>query len=141
MLQVSLVDAQGRIVRQVYGDRVAADALGEPMKQMLIGAPLPHGTQLGDLIDQVRLLCTVYDPKTGTYRVDYTLSIEIAGGLTFLAAMIWMRSTSGARAGCCACPCVHWSRSLYAVRRSASDGVESRRVRGRQRLGGALNPP
>ncbi len=40
VLQVSLVDAQGRIARQVYGDRVAADALGEPLKQMLVGAPL-----------------------------------------------------------------------------------------------------
>ena len=42
VLQVSLVDAEGRIVRQVYGDRPAADALGEPMKQLLVGAPLPQ---------------------------------------------------------------------------------------------------
>jgi protein SCO1/2 len=87
VLQVTLVDAQGRIARQVYGDKVAADALGEPLKQMLAGAPLPPQTQLADLIDRVRLLCTVYDPKTGTYRVDYSLAIEIAGGLTFIFAM------------------------------------------------------
>ena len=87
VLQVSLVDAQGRIARQVYGDRVAADALGEPLKQMLIGAPLPQGIRLDDIIDQVRLLCTVYDPKTGTYRVDYSLAIEFAGGLTFIIAV------------------------------------------------------
>lgn len=86
VLQVSLVDAQGRIVRQVYGDRVAADALGEPMKQMLVGAPLSPSSPLADLIDQVRLLCTVYDPKTGTYRVDYALAWEAAGGLTFILA-------------------------------------------------------
>lgn len=87
VLQVTLVDAQGRVARQVYGDKVAADALGEPLKQMLAGAPLPPQTQLADLIDRVRLLCTVYDPKTGTYRVDYSLAIEIAGGLTFIFAM------------------------------------------------------
>jgi protein SCO1 len=87
VLQVSLVDAGGRVVRQVYGDRVAADALGEPMKQMLVGAPLPQGMRLDDIIDKVRLLCTVYDPKTGTYRVDYSLAIEFAGGLTFIIAM------------------------------------------------------
>jgi protein SCO1 len=57
------------------------------MKQMLIGAPLQQGMRLDDIIDQVRLLCTVYDPKTGTYRVDYSLAIEIAGGLTFIIAM------------------------------------------------------
>jgi protein SCO1/2 len=86
VLQVSLVDGEGRIVRQVYGDRVAADALGEPMKQMLVGAPLSPSSPLADLIDQVRILCTVYDPKTGTYRVDYALAWEAAGGLTFILA-------------------------------------------------------
>jgi protein SCO1/2 len=54
---------------------------------LLIGAPLPQGIRLDDIIDQVRLLCTVYDPQTGTYRVDYSLFIEIAGGLTFIIAM------------------------------------------------------
>ena len=87
VLQVSLVDGQGRIVRQVYGDRPAADALGEPMKQLLVGAPLPQATALETIIDQIRLLCTVYDPKTGTYRVDYGLAIEAAGGLTFIIAV------------------------------------------------------
>ncbi len=86
VLQVSLVDAQGRIVRQVYGDKVPADALGEPMKDLLVGIPLSAATPLDDLIDQVRLLCTVYDPETGTYRVDYSLALEAAGGLTFLIA-------------------------------------------------------
>ncbi len=87
VLQVTLVDAQGRVARQVYGDKPAADALGEPLKQMLTGAPLPPQSQLADLIDRVRLLCTVYDPKTGTYRVDYSLALEIAGGITFIIAM------------------------------------------------------
>jgi protein SCO1/2 len=87
VLQVSLVDGDGRIVRQVYGDRPAADALGEPMKQLLLGAPLREATPLESIVDQVRLLCTVYDPKTGTYRVDYSLAIEAAGGLTFIIAV------------------------------------------------------
>ena len=87
VLQVSLVDAQGRIVRQVYGDRVPADALGEPMKQLLVGAPLSAATPLADILAQVRLLCTVYDPKTGTYRVDYSLALEAAGGLVFIVGM------------------------------------------------------
>jgi protein SCO1/2 len=87
VLQVSLVDAQGRIVRQVYGDKPAADALGEPLRQLLIGAPLSQGLRVEDLIDRVRLLCTVYDPKTGSYRVDYRIAIEAAGGLTFILAI------------------------------------------------------
>ena len=87
VLQLSLVDAQGRIVRQVYGDRVAADALGEPLKQLLIGAPLPQRIRLDDVIGQIRLLCTVYDPETGSYRVDYALALEAAGGLSFVLAV------------------------------------------------------
>lgn len=87
VLQVSLVDAQGRIVRQVYGEKPAADALGEPMKQLLLGAPLPQGLSLQALVDEVRLLCTVYDPETGAYRVDYRIAIEAAGGLTFILAI------------------------------------------------------
>lgn len=87
VLQLSLVDGQGRIVRQIYGDRVDADALGEPMKQLLVGAPLSAATPLADILAQVRLLCTVYDPKTGTYRVDYSLALEVSGGLIFILSM------------------------------------------------------
>ena len=91
VLQVSLLDAEGRIVKQVYGDRVAADLLGEPMKQLLAGAPLPPRMQLDDLIDRIRILCTVYDPETGAYRVDYRILWEAAGGLTFvLAVFVYM---------------------------------------------------
>jgi protein SCO1/2 len=88
VLQVTLIDAQGRIVRQVYGGEVPADALGEPLKQLLGGAPLPPKLRLADIVDRVRILCTVYDPRTGAYRVDYSLALEVAGGLTFLAAML-----------------------------------------------------
>ena len=31
----------------------------------------------------------VYDPETGTYRYNYGLILEIAGGVTFALAMIW----------------------------------------------------
>ena len=40
------------------------------------------------LFERVRLVCTVYDAKTGNYRVDYTLPIQIAGGLTFFVVMM-----------------------------------------------------
>ena len=88
LLQVSLLDADGRIVRQVYGDSVAADAIGEPLQQLLNGAPLSAPGPLAQLLDRVRLLCTVYDPATGTYRVDYSLALEIAGGATFMLVML-----------------------------------------------------
>lgn len=89
MLTVSVLDAQGRIATQVYGERLTRDQLGEPLRLMLRDAPMPAGMPLADLIERVRILCTVYDPETGTYRYDYALFIEIAGGLTFALAMAW----------------------------------------------------
>ena len=89
MLTVSVLDAQGRIATQVYGESLTRDQLGEPLRLMLRNAPMPVGMPLADLIERVRILCTVYDPETGTYRYDYGLFIEIAGGLTFAIAMVW----------------------------------------------------
>lgn len=89
VLQLSIVDSEGRIVRQVYGDRLSANQLGEPIKQLLSGSPLPQDTRLSDIIDRVRILCSVYDPVTGVYRVDYGLAIMIAGGVTFTLSMVW----------------------------------------------------
>jgi protein SCO1 len=89
VLQVTLLDSDGRIYRQIYGEDLNADSLGEPLKQLMRNAPVAQQLQLDDLIDRVRILCTVYDPKTGRYRVKYDLLIEVAGGVTFALAMIW----------------------------------------------------
>ena len=89
VLQVTLLDAEGRIYRQIYGDDLNADSLGEPLKQLMRNAPVAEQLKLDDLIERVRILCTVYDPKTGKYRVKYDLLIEIAGGVTFALAMLW----------------------------------------------------
>jgi protein SCO1/2 len=39
------------------------------------------------VLDRVRILCSVYDPSTGKYRLDYALFIEIFAGLTVLGAI------------------------------------------------------
>lgn len=92
-LQVTIVDADGRIHRQVYGEAFAADSLGEPLKQLLTGSlrtgsVVVRSSGLKDLIGKVRILCSVYDPRTGKYRVDYSLYLEIAGGLTFILTLL-----------------------------------------------------
>jgi protein SCO1/2 len=88
-LQVSIVDSEGVIQRQVVGDSFAADSLGEPLKQLIGGGLVRGAGGWSDLLDRVRILCSVYDPETGLYRADYGLYIEIAGGLTFILAMLW----------------------------------------------------
>ncbi len=88
VLGVTVVDAQGKIYAQVYGERMTPDQLGEPLRLLLRGAPMPPQLGLAELIERVRIICTVYDPATGTYRYNYGLIIEIAGGVTFMIAMI-----------------------------------------------------
>ena len=51
-------------------------------------AALLYGNEGADLVDKVRILCSVYDPVTGKYRVNYAMYIEIAGGITFILFMI-----------------------------------------------------
>ena len=88
VLQLSLVNSQGRIVRQIYGEQLNAADLGEPLRLLLAGTPVAQERVLEGLFERVRLVCTVYDAKTGNYRVDYTLPIQIAGGLTFFVVMM-----------------------------------------------------
>ncbi len=89
LLQVGVVDANGRLVTQVYGDDFSADRLGEPLRRLLADQPLPAQLSLADIVEKVRVLCSVYDPKSGTYRVSYSLAFEVAGGVTFAIAMLW----------------------------------------------------
>ena len=41
-MQVTVVDAQGKIYRQIYGEGFAGDLLGEPLKQLITDAPMPN---------------------------------------------------------------------------------------------------
>ena len=88
VLQLSLVDSQGRIVRQIYGDQLNASDIGEPIRLLLAGSPVFHKRVIDTLFERIRLVCTVYDIKTGEYKADYTLPIQIAGGVTFFIAMM-----------------------------------------------------
>jgi protein SCO1/2 len=83
LLQVSIVDAEGRIYRQVYGDAFDAPAFVGPLLELAQNAPRPAGT-LSAIIEEIRLLCTVYDPAAGKYRVNYAVLIEILVGASVL---------------------------------------------------------
>jgi len=89
MLAVTVLDADGRVYAHVYGERPSPDQLGEPLRLLLAGMPGQRLAPLSDLMERVRVLCTVYDPVTGEYRYDYGLILEIAGGATFAVAMAW----------------------------------------------------
>ncbi|HZP93071.1 MAG TPA: SCO family protein [Burkholderiales bacterium] len=84
--QVTVLDAQGRVVRQIYGERFDAPLLVEPLKQLITGTPVSEGDWRGWL-EKVRLFCTVYDRSSGRYRLNYSLFVEIFAGLSILGAV------------------------------------------------------
>lgn len=84
--QLTLVDANGRVARQLYGDTVDPRLLITALGEVGSGREAP-ASDLRRLVDRVRLLCTVYDARTGKYRLDYALFIEIFAGLTVLGGI------------------------------------------------------
>lgn len=87
---VTVVDAQGRIHGQVYGEKVTAEALGVPLRELILSAPPAGGAVFNfeELVDRVRILCTVYDPDTGEYRYNWRLLFEFIGGSAFFITAI-----------------------------------------------------
>ena len=53
VVQVTLLDAEGRVYRQIYGERLDAASIGEPLAHLLRNAPVPQQFRLEDLIDQI----------------------------------------------------------------------------------------
>jgi protein SCO1/2 len=80
--QVSILDSEGRVVRQVYGEEIAPPALVEPIRTLLLGRSLER-LSARELVGRVRLYCSVYDPVEGRYRFDYSM---FAGAIPLLMA-------------------------------------------------------
>ena len=87
--QTTVINAQGLVYRQIYGAAFEPPALVEPLKELIWGTPA--GTAVAtNLIDRIRLICTVYDPASGRYRFSYAIFISIGlSGLT-LAVVGWI---------------------------------------------------
>jgi len=86
MAQVSVVDANGTVYRQVYGDRFEPPVLVEPLKELVWGLD-PDASTLDRWVENVRLFCTIYDPSTGRYRFDYSIFVAIIVGSLCLVAI------------------------------------------------------
>lgn len=87
LLQVSIVDPRGRIYRQVYGEQLDAPLFVGPLLELARGAPQPEPTWRGAL-ERIKLVCTVYDPAAGRYRVNYAILIELLVGASVMLGVI-----------------------------------------------------
>jgi protein SCO1/2 len=86
IIQATVVDAEGRIYRQVYGDAFDLPMFIGPLKELLSGQAT-QAVSLENIWLKVKLYCTVYDPASGRYKFDYSLFVELFAGLTFLGAV------------------------------------------------------
>lgn len=84
--QVSVVDASGRVYRQIYGEGFPTPALVEPLKELVWGTAASAVT-VGGWLSGLKLLCTVYDPSTDRYRFDYSVFVGAFVGLLCLGAL------------------------------------------------------
>ena len=91
MIQATIVDAEGVVFRQVYGQQIEPPQLVDPLKRLALGQKAGEDT-LGAMIEGVRLFCTVFDPKSGRYRFDWSIVLSFVIGVlcfTAVAAFLW----------------------------------------------------
>lgn len=82
--QTTILDGEGRIYRQVYGETFPLPVFMEPLKDLVLGT-ITRSVAPADLWDRVAFICTVYNPLTGAYRFDYGIFFGIAiGGLSLI---------------------------------------------------------
>lgn len=89
LAQVSVVDEESVVYRQIYGVRLTPPVVVEPLKQLVFGRKTGY-TSFSGFANQVRLFCTIYDPDTGRYRFDFSLIISAFLGLLFLTGTGFM---------------------------------------------------
>ncbi len=94
--QTTIVDKEGRISRQVYGDDFPIPVFIEPLKDAVYGST--RSISLSAIVDRIRFICTAYDPGAGRYRIDYGLifgSVIAACSLLVFGGVLlreWRRS-------------------------------------------------
>ena len=81
--QATVIDADGKIYRQVYGVDVETTALVEPLKELVFNTPRSAGF-LEHWVSTFKLFCTVYDPNSDRYRFDYSIFMAIIVGILSL---------------------------------------------------------
>jgi protein SCO1/2 len=98
MAQTTIVDHNGRVYRQVYGDDFPIQVFMEPLKEAVYGT-VGSFSSLSGLIDRVRFLCTVYDPNEGRYRISYAIAMGLLAGLISLGTTAVVLSRAWLKSG------------------------------------------
>jgi len=89
LIQATVIDADGKVYRQVYGQVFDTPLLVDPLLELVLGRPKPAQTFISSLSDKIKLFCTTYDPRSDGYYINYSFFVEIFVGITVIVAVIF----------------------------------------------------
>lgn len=84
--QLTVVDADGKIFRQIYGMDFDPSFLVGALQELVLGRS-GESLSLSALVNRVRLYCTKYDPSTGVYRFNYSMIFAMSIGAVIFTAL------------------------------------------------------
>ena len=84
LIQATILDAEGIVYRQVYGQAFETPMLVDPLIELVLGRPSKVDSFLTNLGSKIKLFCTTYDPVRDGYYFDYSLFIGMLIGGTII---------------------------------------------------------
>lgn len=93
LIQATIIDAEGKVYRQVYGQVFDTPLLVDPLIELVLGRSPPERSLLADLGSKIRLFCTTYDPVRDGYYFDYSLflGLLIGGSIIVFTGIVVIR--------------------------------------------------
>ena len=88
LIQATVIDADGKVYRQVYGQVFDTPLLVDPLLELVLGRPQPEQSFIDSLSNKIKLFCTTYDPRSDGYYFDYSFFVEIFVGITVIFAVV-----------------------------------------------------
>lgn len=88
LTQTTIVDGDGVIYAQVYGELMHLPQLVEPLKRLVFGIDSKRDGLLDTIVKRVSYFCTDYDPVRDAYRFDYSLFLGMIIGAVSIAAVL-----------------------------------------------------
>ena len=84
LIQATILDADGKVYRQVYGQVFETPMLVDPLIELVLGRPSKVDSFLSKLGSKIKLFCTTYDPVRDGYYFDYSLFIGMFVGASII---------------------------------------------------------
>ena len=84
LIQTTVIDAESRVYRQVYGQVFDTPLLVDPLIELILGRKAPEQPLLANLVRKIKLFCTTYDPVRDGYYFDYSLFLGMLIGATII---------------------------------------------------------